>query len=227
MRIAAIVAHPDDEIIGVGGTLRKHIENGDEVFVYVMCEGKSSRYDSYSHFENSNKIVDISETISALNCIGIGQNQFKCMHLKNNRLDGMELLDIIKVLEKQVLPFNPNIIYTHYYNDLNIDHQLIARAVVTQFRALPLAEIKEIICFETLSSTENTCSIAKAFCPNLFVDITEQLDIKLAAMACYKSELRELPHPRSLEAIRGQAILEGAKVGLYAAESFVISRIIR
>lgn len=227
MKIAVIVAHPDDEVLGVGGTIKKHIDRGDEVYIFIMCEGKSSRYDSYESFLKANECVTEEETFNALRNIGIMPSQIKFFNLPNNRLDGVQLLDIVKILEKQVAPYKPDIIYTHYYNDLNIDHQLVARAVVTQFRALPDSYVKEIIYFETLSSTESACCIGNSFCPNLFVDITEQLDMKLAALSCYKSELRDAPHPRRENCVRMQAILQGAKVGVYAAEAFMIARIMR
>ena len=159
--------------------------------------------------------------------IGIKQSHINHFRLKNGGLDGMELLDIINILHYKVSAVKPEIIYTHYYDDLNIDHQIVSRAVITHFRALPRSSVKEILFFETLSSTEQARSMYKSFCANFFVDITKQLEIKLNAMSCYKSELRDFPHPRNLDCIKYNAILQGTKIGVDAAEAFMVSRIIR
>lgn len=225
MKVVVFVAHPDDEIIGVGGTILKHIHLGDEVYIVIISEGKSSRADVYEGFDS--KVIDdyISETNKALNILGV--SDYKILRLPNNRLDRVDLLDIIKIIQKEIDKYKPDIIYTHYFGDLNIDHCIISRAVITAARALPGTTVKEILLFETLSSTEQAMALGKGFCPNLFVDISNYLEKKLLAMACYKSELREEPHPRSLSSIIKNSELWGSKVGLKAAEAFVVARIVR
>ncbi len=227
MIVAAVVAHPDDEIIGIGGTLLKHIENNDKVYVFILCEGRSSRYESYEDYLKSGEVSSPVETIEALSCLGIEINQLNFFQFKNNRLDTMARLDLIKLIEYEVGQVSPDIIYTHYYDDLNIDHKIISNAVVTAFRPFEGSCVKEILFFETLSSTEYACALHKAFCPNLFVDISQQLEGKLKALSCYKSELRSLPHPRNLVMVKNHCILQGAKIGVRAAECFMVSRIIR
>jgi len=225
MNVAIFVAHPDDEIIGVGGTIIKHVQEGDNVSVIIVSEGKSSRAIKYEDFDE--KVIDkyILETQKALEIVGV--KKFKILKLPNNRLDRLDLIDIIKAIEVEINKVEPQIIYTHFYDDLNIDHRLVSQAVVTAARALPGKSVKEILMFETLSSTEQASAIGKFFSPNLYVDITEYLQQKLLAMECYKSELHNPPHPRSIEMIEKNAQVWGAKCGINAAEAFVVSRIIR
>jgi LmbE family N-acetylglucosaminyl deacetylase len=225
LNIAVIVAHPDDEIIGVGGTLIKHVKAGDNVSILIVSEGRSSRLVKYEDFDKN--IIDeyICETKKAIEIIGV--RIFKVLKLPNNRLDRLDLIDIIKTIQIELDEIEPHIIYTHFYDDLNIDHRLISQAVVTATRALPGSQIREILMFETLSSTEQASAIGKCFSPNLFVDITEFLHQKLLAMKCYESELHNPPHPRSIEIIEKNAQVWGAKCGVDAAEAFVVARIIR
>lgn len=147
--------------------------------------------------------------------------------MKNGELDSVELLTILNLLHYKVTPIKPEIVYTHYYDDLNVDHQMVSKAVITQFRALPGSSVKEILFFETLSSTEQARNVNKAFCPNLFVDITAQLETKLKAMGSYKSEPRSYPHPRNVECVKYNAILNGVKIGVDVVEVFMVSRILR
>lgn len=227
MNVGVFVAHPDDEIIGVGGTLIKHILCGDQVSIYILAEGKSSREENYDVF--SKKILDSfrDETINAANIMGIKRENVHFFDLPNNRLDKLDLLDIIKILEKIGTKNKFDVIYTHNSKDLNIDHEIVARAVVTAFRALPKQSVKEILMFETLSSTESGMALGRYFEPNLFVDISDVLDRKNSAINCYKSELREKPHPRNTEMIENNALVWGSKVGVRAAEAFKVARILR
>ncbi len=227
MNVGVFVAHPDDEVIGIGGTLIKHILCGDQVSIYILAEGKSSREESYDVF--SKKILESfrNETINAVNIMGIKEENVHFLDLPNNRLDKIDLLDIIKIIERIEAKEKFDVIYTHNGRDLNIDHEIVARAVITAFRALPGQSVKEILMFETLSSTESGMALGRYFEPNLFVDISDVLDKKSCAMNCYKSELREKPHPRNIELIENNAIVWGSKVGVRAAEAFKVARILR
>lgn len=224
MKVYVIVAHPDDEIIGVGGTIAKHIQEDDEVRVMIVAEGKSSRLEHYENFSAKNNLKYESETKEALSILGV--TKIKMLNMPNNRLDRLDLLDIIKVISKEVEEFMPNRIYTHYYNDLNIDHQIVSRAVVTANRPVPTTEVRDILFFETLSSTEYSLGMRNAFCPNYFVNIEKQLKIKIEALSKYESELREFPNPRNLDSVKENAIIWGNKVGIAAAEAFEISRMV-
>lgn len=227
MKIGVFVAHPDDEIIGIGGTLIKHVLSGDEIKVYILAEGKSSRKEQYADFSKEQLSLYRSETIKAASIIGIQKEDICFFDMPNNRLDGIELLELIKIMERIKKNEAFDIIYTHNIDDLNIDHEIVARAVLTAFRALPEERVREILMFETLSSTENAMAMGKYFEPNLFVDISDVLGQKSDAMKCYVSELRKEPHPRSIEMIKYNAMIWGSKVGVMAAEAFRVARILR
>ncbi|MEF2292659.1 PIG-L family deacetylase [Virgibacillus dokdonensis] len=222
MNVLVFSAHPDDEVIGVGGTIAKHVERGDTVNVVIIAEGKSSRYDIYEKPEDQVLKESYLETKKA--CEKLGVSKFKRLNFPDNRLDSYQLLEIVKVVENNIEEFNPNIVYTQYGGDINIDHAVVHRAVMTATRPLPNHNVKWVFTYETLSSTEWNYNVKDSFIPNYFVNIENQLTKKIEAMSYYKSELREYPHPRSLNAIQHNAKVWGAKVGVYAAEAFRLVR---
>lgn len=224
MKILVVVAHPDDEIIGVGGTIAKHVDKGDEVHVLILCEGKSSRLESYDKFDPSILKDFEHETQRALAEVGV-QN-YELLNMESNRLDRYDLLDIIKIIEEKIYTIKPETIYTHFYNDLNKDHEVISRAVVTAARPLHGTTVKKILMFETMSSTEYSVGLNRTFIPNYIVDISETLKKKLNALQHYRSEIQSENKPRSINMIKNNAELWGAKFGISAAEVFYVSRII-
>ena len=138
------------------------------------------------------------------------------------------MLRVVQAIEKKVFDIRPNIIYTHHFGDLNIDHQLTHAAVMTACRPQPNFSVKEIYSFEVLSSTEwQSLGIEKAFIPNYYVDITNTIKLKFLALNSYHEELRDYPHSRSLEAVEALAKYRGASVGVPAAEAFKVERIIK
>ncbi|MCH5337005.1 MAG: PIG-L family deacetylase [Campylobacter sp.] len=154
--------------------------------------------------------------------LSIGIKQIFRENFPDNRFDQVDLLDIIKSIEKIKKFLKPRIIFTHFEKDLNIDHQLTYQAVITATRPLENESVKQIYSFEVLSSTE--WNYPTSFSPNVFFDISETLEDKIKAMECYKSELCEFPHPRSLEGIRLNAKYQGMRVGLKYAEAFKLVR---
>ncbi len=223
-KILAIVAHPDDEIIGVGGTLLKHKKNGDLVYVLILGDGKSSRNTKYELNTDVEK-NSFSETTAALKILKV--NKYFRLSLPDNRFDSIILLDLVKEIKKIVEEVKPDVVYTHHFGDLNIDHQKTSEAVTIVCRPIE-NKVKAIYMFETLSSTEMAgFKLISAFLPNMFVDISKELVTKLNAMSKYKSELRNFPHPRSLETIEYNARVWGSKVNLKAAEAFYIFREIK
>ncbi len=222
-KILAVVAHPDDEIIGVGGTLCKHAGAGDEVHVLILGDGKSSRSSTYKKLAKNIKQKSFQETDQALSCLGI--KSFYKENLPDNRFDRIDMLDIAKKVSSYVNKIKPSIVYTHHPGDLNTDHQRTSEAVTIACRPIENSSVHAIYQFETLSSTEMAgYTPNRAFLPNIFVNIEAEIQKKLKAMSCYKSELRQFPHPRSLEAIEANAKVWGAKMNLRYAEAFFCLR---
>ncbi|EHN13950.1 MULTISPECIES: PIG-L deacetylase family protein [Clostridium] len=224
-KILVIAAHPDDEILGVGGTVLKHTKDGDECFGLILGEGMTSRYNK-RELADSIKVEKLHEdTYKAAKIIG-----YKKVYMENlpdNRFDSVSLLDIIKIIEKHIENIKPDIIYTHFGGDLNIDHKMTFEAVLTATRPIGNEYVKEIYAFETVSSTEWNFSNPSNFKPNYFIDITETLDGKLKAMEYYKSELREFPHPRSNKNLEASALKWGSVISRDYAEAFEVIRIIK
>lgn len=197
--ILVIAAHPDDEVLGCGGTMAKLSEEGNYVYTLIMGEGKTSRSEVRNREEKSEEIDELKKEIKEANEI-LGVKETYIEDLPDNRFDSMDLLDIVKVIEKYKNKIKPDIIFTHFANDMNIDHQLLTKAVLTATRPVPSEIVKEVYSFEILSSTEWNYPLT--FQPDFYVDVTKFMDKKIEAMNKYQSELREYPHTRSLEGIK-------------------------
>jgi N-acetylglucosamine malate deacetylase 1 len=224
-RILVIASHPDDEILGLGGTLARHAAEGARVDLLIMAEGATSRDDQRDANARWAEIAHLRESSAkAAAILGLSAPRFG--GLPDNRMDSVELLDIIKLVEGVVAAVQPNIIYTHHAHDLNIDHQLTHQAVLTACRPLPGSMVSAIYAYETVSSTEWAVH-GVGFQPTHFVDITAHLDRKIAALGAYESEMRPSPHARSIEAVRAQARVRGSSIGVEAAEAFMVIRQIR
>lgn len=218
-KILMVVAHPDDEVLGCGATVSRLIKEGYDAFTLILGEGKTSR----NGYNNDDLSLLKQETLKANEILGIKQVFFE--HLPDNRFDSLDLLDIVKIIEEYKNNIKPDIIFTHHFGDINIDHQITYKAVLTATRPLQNECVKEIYSFEIPSSTEwNSFSSNTAFVPNVFFEIADSLDKKIKAMSEYKSELREYPHPRSLEYINDLAKAWGAKTGTGYAEAFILVR---
>lgn len=223
-KILIIVAHPDDEVLGCFGTVARFIKEGYEAYTLILGEGKTSR-DEIRKVENKEKEIKIlnAEIQKANNTIGV--KKVFVESFPDNRFDSVDLLDIIKVISKVKDEIKPEIIFTHYEYDLNIDHQITYKAVITATRPMKDESVKEIYSFEILSSTEWNYPLG--FSPNTFFDIGETLDLKIRAMKEYQSELCIYPHPRSLKGIKLNAEYQGMRVGKKYVEAFKSIRIIK
>lgn len=223
-KILIIAAHPDDEVLGCFGTVAKFVKDGYEAYTLILGEGKTSR-DEIRVVENKKNEIEIlnSEIHKANNIIGIKKVFIE--NFPDNRFDSVDLLDIIKVISKVKEEVKPDIIFTHYKNDLNIDHQITYNAVITATRPMKNESVKEIYSFEILSSTEWNYPLL--FSPDIFFSIDDTIDLKLQAMKEYESELCQYPHPRSLEGIALSAKYQGMRVGKTYVESFKVVRIIK
>lgn len=221
--VLVIAAHPDDEILGVGGTVAKHAAKGDEVYSLILGEGQTSRWDKRA-LADTEVVEELhKDTLEAGKVIGFKEVFFE--NLPDNRFDSVDLLDVVKCVEKYVRKIQPDIIYTQHRGDLNIDHKLVYEAVITATRPIGNYSVKEIYTFETVSSTEwNFANREHAFVPNVFVDITDYFEKKCEAMKKYSSELCTPPHPRSLEMLESLANVRGCTVGKQYVEAFELIR---
>src|SRR3989344_8622104 len=220
--VLAVVAHPDDEIIGVGGTLCKLAKNGSDVHVLILSEGRTSRDDVTD--KNRDAVLEnaLKESEAALDVLGV--KNVTRLQLPDNQFDTVPLLSIAKEVSKVVAQIQPSIVLTHHFGDLNIDHQIVFQATVTACRPSE-SFVEKILLFETLSSSEMAGPVIKdVFMPNYFINIEHELQSKLDAMSKYAPELREFPHPRSLKAIEYNAIVWGSKVNMGAVEPFELFR---
>ena len=216
-KILIVAAHPDDEVLGCGGTVAKMIANGAEVYSLILGEGVTSRQELRDRENCATELATLKNTAEKANSI-LGIKEVVLCDFPDNRFDSVDLIDIIKTVEKYKKKFNPDIIFTHYADDLNIDHSITTKAVLTATRPMQGENVKEIYAFETLSSTEWKYPLS--FSPNFFVDITETIQTKKDAMAAYEGELMDYPHPRSLKCIDLAAEMWGVRTGTGKAEAF-------
>jgi LmbE family N-acetylglucosaminyl deacetylase len=225
--VLAVAAHPDDEILGVGATLARHAAHGDVVHILILADGATARDPEGDPNSRPDEVRALREaTRSAAGIIGAEPPRFA--GLPDNRMDSIDLLEVIKSVEQVVSEVRPGIVYTHHGGDLNVDHRITHEAVITACRPLPDAPVRAIYGFETLSSTEwASPDSGSPFRPQLFVDVTDQLETKLEALAAYAMEMRPFPHPRSAEAVTALARLRGATAGVAAAEAFHVLRELR
>lgn len=213
-RVLVVVAHPDDEVLGCGGTVARLVRKGFRACTLILGSGITSRngtkdiekekVDLHKHANKANRIIGASKVI--------------IRDFPDNKFDSVPMLDIVKVIEQTIETIRPAIVFTHFEKDLNVDHQITYRAILTATRPLNRNMVKEIYSFEVLSSTEWNYPLS--FLPDVFFDIENTIRLKLRAMREYKGELREFPHPRSLKGIELNAQYWGMRVNLKFVEAF-------
>lgn len=224
--VLIIAAHPDDEVLGCGGTIARLAKEGQEVYIAILGEGVTARYPQRKHADRAlvKRLHAQSHRVAKL----LGVREVFLFELPDNRFDTLPLLDVVKIIEGLLARLRPRIIYTHHGGDLNIDHAVVYRASITATRPMNGCCVQEIYTFEIPSSTEWTFGqFAPVFQPNVFVDTSATLNKKLQAMQLYHNEVRLFPHPRSPEALRVIAKRWGSVVGMEAAEAFTAIRILR
>ncbi|MCD4784956.1 MAG: PIG-L family deacetylase [Candidatus Eremiobacteraeota bacterium] len=222
--ILVVAAHPDDEILGCGGTIKRLVDEGCTAYTLILGEGITSRDEKRNRDERIVEIEELKKQVNEANRI-IGVKEVFLHDFPDNRFDTVALLDIVKVIEKVKNELQPDIMFTHYENDLNIDHQITHKAVLTATRPMKGECVKELYSFEILSSTE--WNYPPSFSPNVFFDISDYMEYKKKAMQIYKFELNDFPHPRSLEGMDISAKSWGLKVGHKYAEAFKTVRILK
>ena len=218
-RVLVIGAHPDDETYGVGGTIVRHINQGDEVEVLILTDGVTARHD----------ITEPQKASARKACSILGVEDVQFVGLLDQRLDAIPLLDVIKPISRLIEEVRPQVVYTHHRGDANQDHRAVFAATLVAVRPLSANSVERVLCYEVASSTEWAPPFPEwGFLPHCFVDISATLETKLQAIDAYRetyqSEVKPFPHPRSPEAVRIYAQQRGISVGMHAAESFMLIR---
>lgn len=223
-KILIVAAHPDDEILGCGGTVARMVKEGCKAYTLILGEGVTSRDERRDVEKRKDGLERLKKQAYKAGEI-IGVEETFVYNFPDNRFDTIPLLEIVKVIESVKEKVKPSIIFTHYHNDLNIDHQITYTAAITAVRPVKGETVKEIYSFEVLSSTEWNYPLT--FPPDMFFNISNTIELKLKAIKQYKDEIKTLPHPRSLGGIELNAKVWGMKVGVQYAEAFKVVRITR
>jgi LmbE family N-acetylglucosaminyl deacetylase len=217
MNVLVIAAHPDDEVLGVGGTLALHALQGDKVFPVIVADGQQVRYDE-------ERRAELKEACRKC-CATLGTEEPEFLGLPDQHLDTFSQIDLNQALEERMQRCKPQVVYSHHFGDMNRDHQILYDATSVVCRPKPGAVVKRVLAFAVPSSSDWAPQVpGRNFVPNWFVDISSTLERKLAALEHYKSETPPFPHPRSLSAIETQARFWGSSVGVEAAEPFMLMR---
>ena len=219
--ILVLAAHPDDDILGCGGSIAKYASEGFHIHVAFLADGVNSRVKASSIYPELD--VRRSAARSALATLGVQSISFD--DFPDNKMDSVALIDIVQTIESMIVEHKPSIVFTHNVSDVNIDHRKVHDATVVACRPQPGQVVKTILCYEVASSTEwHLPGGRMSFTPNWYVDISEFLQLKLQALEEYEIEMRAWPHPRSIKAVEYLAKWRGATVGVDAAEAFMLGR---
>lgn len=220
-RVLVVAAHPDDEILGLGGTIRNYFEKGYEIHCIIIAQGMKSR----SHQTLS--LTKLKEN-AIKSSKHVGYKSVEFFDFPDNELDSITTLDVTRVIEEKIEVFLPNIVFTHHNGDKNLDHRIIYDATLSATRPYAKHTVEELYAYETPSSTEwNFSNTSSSFIPNIFIDVSNSINYKLAAMKEYVSEIRDYPHPRSLESLKIIAQRWGTVVNQNFSEAFMLIRKIK
>lgn len=223
MTTLVIAAHPDDEVLGCGGTIARLAGDGKPVFIAILGEGATSRYDRRDEADSA-EVATLRDDCRRV-ASHLGAKDVFTFGLPDNRFDSVPLLDVVKLIERVVADVAPDVVYTQHGGDLNVDHTVTFRATLTATRPMAGAAVRAVYAYEVASSTEWAfAQFDPPFRPQRYVDISATLDRKIEAMQMYESESRPAPHPRSPEALRALAARRGSEVGFRAAEAFAVVR---
>lgn len=218
-RVLVIAAHPDDEVLGCGGTIARLAAEGYQVFILILAEGLTSRA-GFQRNKDQHLLELHHERAQKAGRL-LSAQRVKLGGFPDQKMDAVPLLDITQAIEREIAEVQPHTIFTHHGGDLNLDHVIAFRATMTATRPVLGGIVKKLLAYEVPSSTEWAFQqFSPVFHPNVFVDISQTLEVKIQAMQLYESEARPFPHPRSPEVLRATAQHWGSVVGLPAAEAF-------
>jgi LmbE family N-acetylglucosaminyl deacetylase len=220
--ILVVAAHPDDEALGCGGTMARLAREGARVHVAFLADGVSSRVVGAGPVDEA---LASRRDAARKACEILGAATVQFGDFPDNRMDTVSLLSVAQSIEALISRHRPDTVFTHHAGDVNVDHRRVHEAVVVACRPQPESPVATLLSFEVPSSTEwQPPGSAPAFTPNWFVDVSDTLELKLAALDAYRTEMRAWPHPRSREGVLHLARWRGATVGVAAAEAFVLGR---
>jgi len=219
--VLVVAAHADDEVLGCGGTIARHVAENDSVQLVVLADGVGSRASADTN--SLSRRTDAAKIAQKI--LGITEAHY--LGFPDNAMDSFPLLCIVQKIEAIIKNTAPSIIYTHFHGDLNIDHRLAHQAVLTACRPQPGCCVRKIYGFEVLSSTEWATPRSSPFTPNVHIDITHYFTKKIQALEAYAEEMRPEPHSRSLKHAEVLARHRGYSVGFEYAEAFVAYRILK
>ncbi len=221
-RILVVAAHPDDETLGCGGALAKFADAGARCMILLLGGGLAAR-----GVTDRGELSRIRRDAASAGAV-LGAERVEVLDFPDNAMDAAPLLHIVQAVEAAIATFEPDTVITHHAGDLNIDHGLACRAVVTATRPFAGVCVREVWAFEVLSASEwGFGATGERFTPQIFVDVSGTLERKLQALRCYPSEMGAFPHPRSEEAVAALARRRGAQSGFQAAEAFQLIRALR
>lgn len=218
MKVLVVAAHPDDEVLGCGGYIRKLADDGTDIFLSVLGEGALSRCNS------SARDVELLKEAGDVSAEILGIKKVAHHNLPDQKFDTLPILDINKIIEKEIETLKPDVVLTHHFGDLNRDHRIVSESVMVATRPTADCYIKKVLTFETPSSTEWNFNDPNKFMPHIFIDVSKVIDYKIKALEAYGSEIRNYPHPRSSDAIVNLAKHWGIVSGLEMAEAFMLVR---
>lgn len=216
-RVLVLAAHPDDEVLGMGGTLALHVDRGDVVRVVVVTDGSSAQYPD----DSETRLRKEEEALRAAAELGV--MDYVHLDFPDMRLDTLPHVDVNRVVEEHMQDIAPEVVYTPH-PDVNLDHRALFDSVAVATRPVPGQPVRRLLTYAPTSSTEWTPPPLNWFVPNWFVDIGATIERKVAAFAHYETEQRGYPHPRSERAIRAAAEFYGSSCGYEFAEPFILVR---
>jgi LmbE family N-acetylglucosaminyl deacetylase len=216
-QVLVIAAHPDDEVLGLGGTIARHVSSGDQVTIALIADVGTARYEEAT--------IQALRRCALQAASQLGVSDVRFAGLADQKLDTLPILEITQWIEGVMQDVQPRIIYTHHRGDINCDHRVVHEATLTAARPYSAPYVERILCYETPSATEWAGPyLENCLMPNVYVDITDYIESKLSAISAYTTELCPFPHPRSAEALRARATYWGSVMGVAAAEPFMLAR---